>query len=476
MAPDRELRSHFGTIRHLTDFEMDNSANHEQKWKLAPGVYYRLAGENVYVRNVSTRYDYLFNPMVKDILDLLKEERTKDELLAELGKTYALKKSPNFGKELDRFLDSLTQKGCLVANRPTITASPKISDAEGHAKGWYQKNHRLWNACFELTYLCNERCRHCYLDDPKANAAIGFLRFDVWKKVIDEIADMGCMNVLVTGGEPTLHPDFLNICRHIVDRGMLLDIFTNALDISDQLFDDIVALHPNTVSFSLYGGTPEFHDWITQVPGSFEKSLKNILMFKCAGIAGYIKSVLFNGQSTEFLKLKRLCRRIGMDLRCGSFVAQGRSKNNQMDLNPDDATLWNWLEGEQDSDPIWQMESVPLRNPNENICGAGVFSISFRPDGAIVPCINYPTVAGDISHDSIQTIWKCSTVFESLRRTVFSDVSSNCANCVDSGFCHVCPGISLTESGHLRPCSYSCHQAHLKHSFFDFNKSHGNVP
>ena len=442
------------------------------RWRLAPGVYYRLAGENVYVRNVTTRYDYLFNPMVKDILDLLKTERTKDELLEELGKTYALKKAPDFGRQLDRFLESLTQKGVLRVTQATTDPPqspddrPLLSDAEGRAKGWYQKNHRLWNACFELTYLCNERCRHCYLDDPKANAETGILRFDVWKKVIDEIADMGCATALVTGGEPTLHPDFLNVLRHLARRGILVDLYTNALDISTALFDAIVDCRPNTVSFSLYGGTPAFHDWITRIPGSFERSLKTILMFKCAGVDVYVKSVLFKGHADEYAKLKKLGQRMQIPVECAQTVTNTRSGRVQNDLNADNETLREFFATEAQYDPFWDSESVPTRDPEGMLCGVGLSTLTFRPNGDISPCIPFPLVLGNVADCSIQTIWRDSQKLNCLRRLRFKDVSAKCPTCEHSGFCAICPGVSFAESGELRPCSYSCRHAMLKHELF----------
>lgn len=445
---------------------MAKSQVQETAYRLADGVYYRLAGENVYVRNVTTRYDYLFNPMVKDILDILKEERTRDELLAALGKTYDIEHAEGFGDKIDRFLASMADKGVIDARR-SRSELPMISDAEGTAKGFYQKNHKLWNACLELTYLCNERCRHCYLDDPKANQEIGILRFDVWRKVIDEIADMGCVNVLVTGGEPTLHPDFLQICRHITKRGMLLDIFTNALKISDSLFDAIVALKPNTVSFSLYGGTADFHDWVTQVPGSFEKSLRNILMFKCAGVDVFIKSVLFNGKADEFAKLRALAKRVGISAHCAQAVNIGRSGTTHPEFMADNETLTAYLASISDTEPLWQQKSPPVREPDSPVCGVGFSTLTFRPNGNVSPCIPYSYVLGNVKKDSVKGIWEGSGKLVELRNLKLRDVSPQCATCNDSGFCVICPGIALSEAGAIGPCSYSCRHARLKHSLFD---------
>ena len=437
----------------------------ETRYKLAEGVYYRLAGDNVYVRNVTTRYDYLFNPMVKDILDTLKEERTKNELLVELEKTYDIEHANGFSDKLDRFLKSMVDKGVIDAKRPQ--AEPTIiSDAEGIAKGFYQKNRKLWNTCFELTYLCNERCRHCYLDDPKANQETGILRFDVWQRVIDEIADMGCMNVLVTGGEPTLHPDFLQICSHITKRGMLLDIFSNGLMISQESLKDIIALHPNTVSVSLYGGDAEFHDYVTCVPGSFDKTFRTILMMKCAGVDVYVKSVLFKGRFDQYKKLKSLMDPIKIPIFCGQKVEAGRSGRSAENFDADNETLLDFCREQIATDPIWNEDEIPTRPPDSQICGVGVSTLTFRPNGDISPCIPYPLVLGNICRQDVKDVWANSSELEALRKMRFGDISERCKTCPDSGFCHVCPGVAYAESKKLAPCSYSCRHARVKHDLF----------
>ena len=435
------------------------------RWSLAPGVFYRLAGPHVYVRNVTTRYDYLFNPMVKDILDLLGTERTKDELLAELGKTYALENSPDFPAKLDHFLDTLTLKGLLKASNGALPAiSPLLSSPERSAKGWFDKNRRLWDASFELTYRCNERCRHCYLDDCGSRPGSAILRFPVWKKVIDEIAEMGCAYALVTGGEPTLHPDFLDFCRYLVGKGILLNLYTNGLAVPDSLFDAIVALHPNTVSVSLYSGNPAFHDWMTQVPGSFERTLKTLLMFKCAGVDVFVKTVLFNGHAAEQATLKALCDRIGVNIICSQFVIGSPSGQNA-EFDPDEKTLREYLEFRTAGDPFWQQPEVPRIDPGEPVCSMGRSVLTFAPNGDILPCIQFPLVLGNVERDSVRDVWEHPRLKE-LGKLRFGDVSPRCATCEDSGFCSVCPAISWGESGKLSPCGFSCRHARTRHEFF----------
>ena len=84
------------------------------------------------------------------------------------------------------------------------------------------KNDFLTMMMLELTPLCNFKCPFCYARvSPEALKAKGveIKRFDQWKKYIDEAAEMGCMEIALTGGECTLHPDFCKIYEYAYDKG-----------------------------------------------------------------------------------------------------------------------------------------------------------------------------------------------------------------------------------------------------------------
>lgn len=75
-------------------------------------------------------------------------------------------------------------------------------------------SHRLLSAHWELTYRCNERCSHCYLDVLPANAEVpGELTTAECFRVIDELAALGTMPLLFSGGEILARPDFFQITR-----------------------------------------------------------------------------------------------------------------------------------------------------------------------------------------------------------------------------------------------------------------------
>ena len=93
----------------------------------------------------------------------------------------------------------------------------------------------------EVTDHCNLNCKHCYIKD---NSKKGELSFDECCKIIDEIADAGCLWLTFTGGEPFTRKDFLDIYIYAKRRGMLIVIFTNGTLITPEIADKLKEFKP----------------------------------------------------------------------------------------------------------------------------------------------------------------------------------------------------------------------------------------
>ena len=437
----------------------------EIRYKLAAGVYYRLVGDSVYVRNVLTRYDWLLNSFAADVLDCLKTERTIEDLVLALKR---LGRGGKFGdaefhEMMTTFVEQLVSKGIASRKEVGNFKSPK-QGIKDRVREDCAKAHRLWYVCLELTYRCNERCRHCYIDTPKMQCASDEMTTKEWFDVIDALGRLGCGEILVTGGEPTLRTDFIEICDRVVRNGMLLNVFTNALNIPDDLFDKLVALHPNSVSFSLYGGNAKFHDYITQIPGSFDKTLLNILKFKCAGVDIFVKSVEFKDRFDEYLALRKLGERYGFLVTHSTIIAPGNSGHSKLDmmLSDEDMARLYAIEKERRG---WKIERSRLqRNFNDPICSAGQLSLSICPNGDVQPCNALPIKLGNVRRDSISDVWQNSPELKKIQNLKFGDFGEHCRGCKYAAVCVACIGALYKENGGIiKPCDYVCRHAKLRY-------------
>lgn len=87
-------------------------------------------------------------------------------------------------------------------------------------------------AFIETTNLCNLRCKHCYADS--AIKRPNEMSTPMILSLIDELAEMGVLQVFLTGGEIFSHPDAVKIIQHAMSKPFLTQIFTNGLLITEE--------------------------------------------------------------------------------------------------------------------------------------------------------------------------------------------------------------------------------------------------
>ena len=422
------------------------------KLQLTKSVKYRSYGEHVYLRNIALRKDYLFNDIVFDILEIIKNAPgcTEEHILHSLAEIYDVDDIDTFVTDIVGFLEELLHERIL-----TDDATPDQKQDAGideRIREQCRRDHRLYSVCLELTYRCNERCIHCYIDDQVLEKE---LRFEQYQTVIDELEKMGCPYLLLTGGEPTLHPDFLKIAEYASKKGFLVDIYTNGFLISEDMLRRMIALTPNSISFSFYGGDAENHDAITCVQGSFEKSLKAMMMCKCAGVETYIKSVAMKQNFNGLEKLYKLGELLEIPVVVAKFVIPSHTGKKapefyQLDMECQYKKLLD-LEQQYLGREIYKRH----REPGMPFCSAGEDTLSIDPYGNVSPCNSLKIPLGNITSQSIREIWDNSVRL--VRKSLPNGyLRKKCETCEYIQFCNVCPGTICGANGERIDSDKTC--------------------
>ncbi len=133
----------------------------------------------------------------------------------------------------------------------------------------------------EVTDQCNERCIHCYASSsPDCN---DFLSLDEIKHSLDFARSIGQPFVQFTGGDPLIHKELVAAVAYASELDFQgIEIYTNGLLLSETLLNKLAPYQPR-ISFSLYADTAELHDAITQLPGSWKKTLSAMKRTKNMG-------------------------------------------------------------------------------------------------------------------------------------------------------------------------------------------------
>jgi len=119
------------------------------------------------------------------------------------------------------------------------------------------------------TTTCNSRCPNCTFPDTGRM----FLDFDLYKRTIEEVSRLGVKAITFTGGgEPTLHPRFMEMLETAIAYGLGVGLITNGLAFSPELAEKALPLL-KWVRFSLDAGSPEMY---FKTHGLYEKAFAQL--------------------------------------------------------------------------------------------------------------------------------------------------------------------------------------------------------
>ena len=220
-------------------------------------------------------------------------------------------------------------------------------------------------ACqWEITCRCNLRCVMCYTDCfNRPDLIRNELSTSEILRIMDELAAAGCLDLVLTGGEPLARPDFFDIYERAKENGFLTTVFTNGTLITETVADRLAALPPHRIEISLHGLTVHTFEEITERRGSFQRCMRAIDLLVDRNLAVVLKTTAMTVNHDEILAIKRFANglgsvqyRLGEDLRPtldGSSAPQrlALSESARLRLMQDDPDLRAEAYRQQSQDP-----------------------------------------------------------------------------------------------------------------------------
>ncbi|MFA5879660.1 MAG: radical SAM protein [Candidatus Margulisiibacteriota bacterium] len=169
----------------------------------------------------------------------------------------------------------------------------------------------------DLTYRCNNNCRHCWLwlpqNDLKKNQE---LNLEEIKKIVDDGKKLGCRQWSISGGEPMIRPDFTEIFDYITSNSISYSINTNGTLVTSKIAQ--LLKRKGTKMVSLYGATAKVHDHITRNPGSFEATMRGFTYLKEAGASFIVQIVPIKDNYHQFNQMIDLAKSLSKHYRIGA--------------------------------------------------------------------------------------------------------------------------------------------------------------
>lgn len=292
---------------------------------------------------------------------------------------------------------------------------------------------------WEITDSCNLSCVHCRASCENSQK----IRRNrvVEELVLDYVLKEKVFVVNLSGGEPLLHPEIVQITDFLTTQGVWVGISTNGLvwgKFARRLCD--VGLRYIQVSVD---GPANIHNHIRGNPLSYNKAIETLLSAKSLGLKTQINTVISRLTAPFLEDMYNLAEQVDASLHFRRFIPTGRGLENKKIMLAKDEhhllidkmiELQNRGRVDIDIEDPLIITAKPVIDKTAIGCSAGVTQIGISTSGDIYPCIFFRMAVGNITDKSFSEIWNHSEILKALRcRSI-----QPCSECVFSRNCGGC--------------------------------------
>ncbi len=356
----------------------------------------------------------------------------------------------------------------------TVEISSKTAQGQGEAI-----KPRLQLVAWEVTRSCNLFCAHCRASAAKGRYE-GELSTEECFHLIDQILEVGKPIIILSGGEPLIRQDVLEIAEYAVTKGLRVVMGSNGTLITEERAAKLKDVPISRLGISLDFPVAELQDDFRGKAGAFEAVMAGITNARRAGIEVQINSTITKLNVSYLNELLSLALKVGaVAFHPFMLVPTGRGKGlESVELSPQqyEETL-NWIYDKQAelgdrmffkptdaphylrvvSQRQKQSRKIPAGKKAEPaaghhsvnsitrgcLAGIGFCFISHR--GRVQGCGYLDVEAGNIRKESFDQIWADSPLFRDLRD--ISNIKGKCGVCEYKKICGGCRARAYEASG-----------------------------
>lgn len=314
----------------------------------------------------------------------------------------------------------------------------------------------------DVTYRCNERCIHCYLDHEDH----GEMTTAEIKSTLDELAGAGVFFVIFSGGEVFLRQDFLELVEYARKLMFHVKIKTNAFMIGPEEADRLRDLSIHGVQVSVYSHRAEVHDAITKLPGSLKRTLAGMRLLTARGVKVIMANVLMRDNLTDYAGVKALAEEMGAEYTIDPTITpmmDGDRSILNLGLRHDQL-----VDVFRNSELVGNVEEFCTPPPavdnnvlDELPCSAGHTAAYISPYGDVYPCVQFPLPSGNVRKQAFIDIWRHSPQLNEVRGIAARDLPV-CSSCSHVGSCTRCPGLAYMEGSMRGPSLLDCEKSYAR--------------
>lgn len=320
------------------------------------------------------------------------------------------------------------------------------------------------NGTFELTPRCNFHCKMCYVHLTQEEQARrgAELTTEQWLQIGEEAKQAGMVFVLLTGGEPTLRPDFAEIFCKLKEKGLFVSVNSNGLLLNGELLRLFQSNPPTRLNISLYGTSNETYERQCGFP-VYERIIENISALRAAGIDVKLSMSVTPDNCEELQSVYKKAEELGAHIQSTPYMfppvrlhPELRGQNFRLDAEQAGAlmaehetarssekTLRKRYEAIKNGSllPIQADDCVEIEGDTMH-CRGGSTTFWVDWDGKMLPCGQMVEPAFDVLQLGFAEAWsKTRAAAASIR------LPAQCSHCDIRNICHPCAAMCYCETG-----------------------------
>ncbi|OIO32820.1 MAG: hypothetical protein AUJ70_04630 [Candidatus Omnitrophica bacterium CG1_02_40_15] len=299
-----------------------------------------------------------------------------------------------------------------------------------------------------MTDQCNLRCLHCWVDSKYSISKTSSLNKEIIASTIRKAKGLGLRSVKITGGEPLLSKNILEILKEIRKSNINISIETNGTLIEDYIGKALKETGA-FVAVSLDSYAPDRHDLLRGSKGSFRKAVEGIAVLNKYGVQFGIIFSLYRKNMPDIEKMIRFAKKLNaIKLKINIMAGMGRAASLREDLMlsvEEIIALYKKIEPYLERFPIKTYFNIPsafiskigllkqasrcnvlnllgvLSNGDISLCGIG----NTRKE----------LILGNIYSNDLRKVWLENEVLKSLRKNIPHKLEGVCGKCIMKYLC-----------------------------------------
>lgn len=360
-------------------------------------------------------------------------------------------------------------------NEKKIRCISKTSFVKDHLRKKSAFTKKPYCGFFEITFRCNLSCIHCYTKYNEKRKELSYKEICI---VLEQLAELGVLFIVLTGGEVLMREDFFDIASYARKLHFVLKINTNATMLTPVRADKIARLYPDYVQSSIYGDR-DTHDMITGVKGSFDKFIDGIKLLRerKVHVQLFCLPMKFNFDKIDFVR--NLAEELGAEFTDESEEIFPKLDGSNSPYEICSLTDLQWKEyiRKKMLDKYTREGKIVFNrnsNPEKYTCYS-YNNIGISPYGEIQTCQGCRMKNNSVRKTPLAQIFIEDPEIKKLRSIKLKDLKK-CLECKYLKYCDVCPGFGYSAYGNFyQTLEQHCKKARLTQEVYQELLQEGKI-